>query len=161
MPTFMSFLTSYGGVIIGGLAAALAVFLPGIGSARGCGIVGSAATGLITEEPEKFGQALVLQLLPGTQGLYGFLIGFLIFGRLTPDTTLQEGFYLLAAALPIVFAGYRSAIYQGQVAASGLQILAKNPGETTKGIIFAAIVETYAIFGLVGSIIILGMQFGN
>ena len=51
--------------------------LPGIGSARGVGIVGESAAGLVTEDPGKFGQALILQALPGTQGIYGFLAGFL------------------------------------------------------------------------------------
>ncbi len=50
------------------MGVALAAIMPGIGSARGVGLVGEAASGLITEEPEKFGKALILQLLPGTQG---------------------------------------------------------------------------------------------
>ncbi|MDR2939204.1 MAG: V-type ATP synthase subunit K [Clostridiales bacterium] len=157
----VDFFMQYGGIIIGGFGAALSVFLPGIGSSRGCGLVGKTATGLLTEEPEKFGQALILQLLPGTQGLYGFLIAFLIINNLTPTINLAQGFFLLFAALPVAFAGYRSALYQGEVAAAGLQILAKKPEENTKGIILAAIVETYAILGLVGSLILLVVAYPN
>lgn len=69
----------YGGVLFATLGAAVAVFLSGIGSARGVGMVGEVAAGLMAEEPEKFGKSLVLQLLPGTQGLYGFVIGLLVF----------------------------------------------------------------------------------
>ena len=76
------FVENNGGLVFAALGAALAVGLSGIGSAKGVGIVGEAATGLVTEEPEKFGKALVLQLLPGTQGLYGFVIGFLIFSKM-------------------------------------------------------------------------------
>ncbi len=157
----LEFFLKYGGFLIGGFGAAFAVFLPGIGSSKGCGLVGKTATGLLTEEPEKFGQALILQLLPGTQGLYGFLIAFLIINNLNPNVNLAQGFFLFFASLPVAFAGYRSAIYQGEVAAAGLQILAKKPEENTKGIILSAIVETYAILGLVGSLILLVVAYPN
>jgi V/A-type H+-transporting ATPase subunit K len=146
------------GVVLTAAGAAIAFFLGGIGSARGCGLVGKTAAGIITEEPEKFGKALILQLLPGTQGLYGFIIGFLIAGNIGNEAIMANpanGLYLLFASLPVAICGYRSALYQGQVSAAGLQILAKNPDQNTKGIILAAIVETYAILGLVASIIML------
>lgn len=69
------FMENYGGFVMGALGVALAVGMSGIGSSKGVGIVGQAAAGLLSEQPEKFGKALVLQLLPGTQGLYGFVIG--------------------------------------------------------------------------------------
>ena len=78
MENFTQFLVEYGGIILALLGAGLAVGLTGVGSARGIGIVGQAAAGVITEDPDKFGKALILELLPGTQGIYGFLIGFLI-----------------------------------------------------------------------------------
>ncbi|MDR2932360.1 MAG: V-type ATP synthase subunit K [Oscillospiraceae bacterium] len=154
-----AFFVEYGGIVFTVLGAAIAVFLAGMGSARGCGLVGEAATGVVTEEPEKFGQALILQLLPGTQGLYGFIIGFLIALKLADGPTFQQGLYLFAAALPVAVVGYFSAIAQAKVSAAGLQILAKNPGETTKGIILSAIVETYAILGFVASIIMLFVTY--
>jgi V/A-type H+-transporting ATPase subunit K len=153
------FFVANGGIIFTVFGAAIAVFLAGMGSARGCGLVGEAAAGIVTEEPEKFGQALILQLLPGTQGLYGFIIGFLIALQLSPDLSFGQGLYLFCAALPVGVVGYFSAIAQAKVSASGLQILAKNPGETTKGIIFAAIVETYAILGFVASIIMVFVTY--
>jgi V/A-type H+-transporting ATPase subunit K len=128
-------------------------------------MVGKAAAGLVTEEPEKFGQALILQLLPGTQGLYGFIIGLMIaVMNILPQTaenpiSLMQGLYLMVTALPVALVGYRSALYQGEVAAAGLQILAKNPSQNTKGIILSAIVETYAILGFVASIIMLFVSY--
>lgn len=151
----LQFMTNYGGTVFAVFGAAIAVFMAGMGSAKGCGLVGEAAAGIVTEEPSKFGQALILQLLPGTQGLYGFIIGFLIALQIPNSLSLMQGLYLLAASLPVGIVGFISAIAQAKVSASGLQILAKNPGETTKGIIFAAIVETYAILGFVASIILL------
>jgi len=154
--SFIEFLIENGGIIFGVFGAAFAIFFSGIGSARGCGMVGKAAAGIVTEEPEKFGRALLLQLLPGTQGLYGFIIGFLIaFLRLGDNPSIYQGLYLLMASLPVGIVGYKSAIYQAEVATSGLQILAKNPAQSMKGVIFAVIVETYAIFGFVASIILL------
>lgn len=156
---FLSNTASYSGFIFGALGIALAVGLSGIGSAKGVGIVGEAAAGLVTEEPEKFGKALVLELLPGTQGLYGFVIGFLILNNLSTTTTLSQGLYLFAAALPIAITGLLSAIAQGKVAASGIQILAKNPDHNTKGIILSAMVETYALLGFVISFLLVNNLF--
>lgn len=157
--TFGNFLVENGGFIFTALGAAIAIFCAGTGSAMGCGIVGQAAAGIVTEEPEKFGKALILQLLPGTQGLYGFIIGFLIALQLNSNPTAMQGLYLLAAGLPVGIVGWTSGIWQGKTAAAGMQILAKNPDHSTKGIIYAAIVETYAILGFVGSIIMLFVTF--
>ena len=152
--TFMDFFSQYGGPILAGLGVALAVGLAGIGSAKGVGIAGQAAAGLVSEEPEKFGKALVLQLLPGTQGLYGFVIGFLVSNKIGPDLSLTNGFYLLMACLPIALAGLFSGIAQGKAAAAGVAILAKNPEHTTKGMVLAAMVETYALLGFVVSFLL-------
>src|SRR5659263_684665 len=104
--TFMDFFKTNGGYVFAALGMALAVILPGIGSARGVGLVGEAAAGLTTEEPEKFGKALILQLLPGTQGLYGFVIGLMVLPKLATAMTLDMGLYLFMACLPIAFVGF-------------------------------------------------------
>lgn len=157
--TISNYFLENGGYIFAAAGAALAVGLAGIGSAKGCGVAGQAAAGIITEEPEKFGQALILQLLPGTQGLYGFIIGFLILLQIGNNPSLAQGLYLLFVGLPVGLAGLLSGIAQGKVAASGMQILARNPEHNTKGIILAAIVETYAILGFVASIIMLFVTY--
>ncbi|MCK9443968.1 MAG: V-type ATP synthase subunit K [Tissierellaceae bacterium] len=153
--TFSEFLVSHGGVFFAGLGIAVAVFLSGIGSAKGVGLVGEAASGLMIEEPEKFGKSLVLQLLPGTQGLYGFVIGLMLLGKLDASLSLAEGLYLFAASLPIGFVGWISAIAQGKTAAAGIAILAKNEEQSTKGIIYAVMVETYALLSFVISLILI------
>jgi V/A-type H+-transporting ATPase subunit K len=138
------------------LGAALAVALPCMGSAKGVGIVGESATGLISENPSLFGKALALQALPMTQGVYGLVAAFLmlamlgLFGNIDHLATLSVagGAYYLMAALPIALAGFYSAIRQGRVAASGVNLLSKRPGELGKAITSAALVETYAIFSL-------------
>ncbi|MDO5688942.1 MAG: V-type ATP synthase subunit K [Tissierellia bacterium] len=154
------FMLENGGLIFAALGAAVAVFLAGIGSAIGVGIAGEAAAGVVIEEPEKFGKSLVLQLLPGTQGLYGFVIGLLILTRLKTGMPLEEGLYIFMASLPVGFVGWWSAIAQGKVSVAGMQILAKNEAQQTKGIIYAVMVETYAILSFVMSFILLSqVQF--
>lgn len=153
------FLENNGGFVMGALGVALAVGMSGIGSAKGVGIVGQAAAGLLSEQPEKFGKALILELLPGTQGLYGFVIGLLVFLKLTPDTSLAQGLYLLFACLPIAITGLWSGIAQGKAASAGIQILAKNPEHNTKGMVLAAMVETYALLGFVVSFLLVNGIF--
>ena len=145
-----------GGIIFAILGMATATIFSGIGSSKGVGMTGEAAAALTTSQPEKFGQALILQLLPGTQGLYGFVIAFLIFTYLSGDLSVVQGLGYLGASLPIAFTGLFSGIAQGKVAAAGIQILAKKPEHSTKGIIYAAMVETYAILGFVISFLLVG-----
>lgn len=155
--TFMDFLAQHGGIVLSLLGAALAVGLAGIGSAQGIGTVAQAASGLITEEPEKFGKTFILVSLPGTQGLYGMVIAVLILlncgvlGKSEPE--LYKGFAYFIASLPIAIAGYRSAVWQGKVAASGVSILAKKPEHAMKGVIYAVFVEFYALLGFVISLL--------
>ncbi|SCN21654.1 Sodium ATPase proteolipid component [Clostridium sp. N3C] len=152
---FVQFLfENNGGFILAVLGVALAVGMAGVGSAKGVGLVGQAAAGLMTEQPEKFGKSLVLELLPGTQGLYGFVIGLLVFLRIDANISLQQGLYYLMACLPIAIVGLWSAIAQGKAAAAGIAILAKKPEHNIKGIIYAAMVETYALLGFVMSMLL-------
>ncbi|MEW8955482.1 V-type ATP synthase subunit K [Clostridium sp.] len=155
MEALIKFLSeNNGGLVLATLGMALAVIMPGIGSAKGVGLVGEAASGLITEEPEKFGKSLVLQLLPGTQGLYGFVIGLMVFLKLETGLALETGAYYFFACLPIAFVGWKSAIAQAKTAAAGISILAKNPEHNTKGIIYSAMVETYALLAFVISLLL-------
>lgn len=160
MKEFMAVLAQNGGVVFGILGAALAVLLGGLGSARGVQMAGEAAAGLVIDEPEKFGKAMVLQLLPGTQGLYGFVIGLFIMFRLRVDMSLIEGLYYTMVALPVGIVGLKSAYYQSKVAVAGINILAKNEEHQTKGIILAVMVETYAILAFAMSFLLLsGVSF--
>ncbi|MBQ8357823.1 MAG: V-type ATP synthase subunit K [Clostridia bacterium] len=141
------------------LGAGLAVMLAGIGSARGVAMVGEAAAGLLTEDPSKSGKALILQALPGTQGIYGLITAFLIVFKIgllgTPvELTVSQGIYFLMAALPIAIVGYYSAIKQAKVAVSGIHLIAKRPDEVGKAITAAALVETYAIFAVLISMLL-------
>ncbi len=149
------FLTNIGGYAIGLLGAGLAAVLAGIGSAKGTGIAGEAGAGLVSEDPSKFGKAMILQVIPGTQGLYGFVIWFLAFNKLVPGMELAQGFQVLSACLPIALGGLLSGIAQGKVAAASVNILAKKPDDWSKGMILCITVEFYAILSLLASFMML------
>ena len=151
----MNFLETFGGYALGLLGAGLAALLAGIGSAKGTGIAGEAGAGLVSEDPSKFGKAMILQVIPGTQGLYGFVIWFLAFGKLVPGMSVAEGLQVLAACLPIAFGGLLSGIAQGKVAAASVNILAKKPDDWSKGMILCITVEFYAILALLASFMML------
>ena len=135
------------------LGASIAIIFAGMGSARGTSIAGQAAAGAVSEDSSKFGKLLVLQLLPGTQGLYGFIIAFLILSKAgllgtSVALTAAQGFQLLASGLAIGITGFVSGVAQGKAAAAGVGVVAKNADDLGKAITLAAIVETYALLGL-------------
>ena len=157
-----AFFEAFGGIGLAFLGAALAVGLCCIGSAKGTGLVGEAATGVIAQAPEQFSKCLILQVLPGTQGLYGMVAWFFVlfvmgvFGGSGMQTlSVQQGLTVFASCLPIAFGGLLSAIAQGRVAAASINIVAKRPAESTKGIILCGIVEFYAILSLLATILLL------
>lgn len=153
----MQFLEIIGGNAIALFGAALAAFLACVGSAKGTGITGEAGAGLVAEDPSKFGPALILQVIPGTQGLYGFVIFFLAYGKITGAGSIDvaTACQIFAACLPIGIGGLLSAIAQGKVAAASVNILAKKPDDWSKGMIMCIIVEFYAILCLLASFLML------
>jgi len=149
----------YLGLMLVILAAAISAGLAGAGSAIGCGMVGQAAAGVTAEDPNKFGLLLVLQALPGTQGFYGFVGMFLILGKLVgveiTNISVSEGLSTVFAALPVGAVGFVSAIYQAKVCVSGVNLVARRPEEVAKAMVYGAVVETYAIIGLISTILLL------
>ena len=108
----------------------------------------------MAEDPSKFAKVLILQLLPGTQGLYGLIIGFVTLSKIgllgggPVDVSVQTGLLILAACLPIGIVGLISGKSQGKTAAAAIGIGAKKPDQFGKAMLFPAMVETYAILAL-------------
>ena len=146
------------GIVFAVLGMALAAILPGIGSSKGVGMAGQAAAGVLSEEPELFGKVLILQLLPGTQGIYGLLIAFVamintgILGG-DPNMTLAKGLSYLFACLPMAFVGYYSALWQAKTSLTSISMVAKRSDQFGKAMILPAMVETYAILALLISLL--------
>ena len=164
----MEFITAlmngqYTGLAIGLLGAGLAACLAGAGSARGTGVAGEAGAGLLTQDPSKFGKVMIMQVIPGTQGLYGLVVWFFallqmgVFGgniALT-DLTVMDGLRVAAACIPMATGCAISSPAQGRVAATAINLMAKRPDDWAKGIILCITVEFYAILCLLASFLML------
>ena len=143
------------------IGSALAVGLACAGSGKGVGIVGEAAAGVISQDPGKFSQCLILQILPGTQGLYGLVVWFFAIFRMgllsgtLPQLTIAQGMQYFVACLPMALGGLFSAIAQGRVAAGSINILAKKPDDWSKGMVLCITVEFYAILSLLASMLMI------
>jgi len=145
------------GLTLALMGAGLAALLAGIGSAVGIGLAGRSAAGVLSEKPERYGQMFIMVVLPGTQGFYGFLAAFMVMLKLNffddkvpvPDLSFTLGLQVLVACLPIAFAGLVSAIFQGKVCSGGILMAAKKPEMAFKaGVVYAVMVEVYAVLGL-------------
>lgn len=148
------------GIEVALLGVAMAVVFSGIGSAWGIGLTGQAASGVLTEDPTKFGKLIPLVGLPGTQGIYGFLIAFLVVSKLgllagkLPELTPDEGLKWFFICQPVAWAGLVSAIWQGKVCVSAIQLTAKRATEAGRGLILGVFVEFYAVLGFITSFLL-------
>ena len=157
----MGIFEQMGGMALALFGAGLAVGLSCVGSAKGTGIAGEAGTGLLSQDPSKSGKVMVLQLLPGTQGLYGLVVFFVAVMRMglldgtAMNLSFVDGCRYFAACMPIGIGGLVTAKYQGKVAAASVNLLAKNPDHWSKGMILCITVEFYAILSLLASMMML------
>ncbi len=151
------FATANWGLILAIAGAAFAALLAGIGSAIGVGKAGQAAAGILADHPDRFGNCLVLELLPGSQGIYGLIIAFFILmncgvlGGEVPD--ISGGLRLFVASMPIAFGGLISAIHQGKVSASGITMIARRADGFGNAMMLALMVEIYALFAFLLSLL--------
>lgn len=159
------------GLVFALTGMALAVFLSGIGSSIGLGIASKSATAVLSEKPERYGILMLLVVLPSTQGIYGFVVGLFVMIKLNIfkgfdavyAVTWAQGLQIMAACLPVAIAGMISAIHQGKTGAAGIMMAAKRPELAFKaGVVFAAMIELYAILGFLISLLtlMLGIKVG-
>ncbi|MGH2270312.1 V-type ATP synthase subunit K [Anaerohalosphaeraceae bacterium U12dextr] len=159
------------GLVFALTGMAIAVFLSGIGSSIGLGVASKSATAVLSEKPERYGILMLLVVLPSTQGIYGFVVGLFVMIKLNIfagfdavyAVTWAQGLQILAACLPVAVAGMLSAIHQGRTGAAGIMMAAKRPELAFKaGVVFAAMIELYAILGFLISLLtlMLGIKVG-
>lgn len=149
----MEFTTGYA-IAMAGIA--LCALLCGIGSCVGLFKTASAAAGVLGENPKKYGKLMLLVLLPATQGIYGFVIALMASGHLTAGMSTAQGWSLFGAVMPMAFAGLASAFFQGKSAANGIYAVAKQDSLSIKVAIYSAMIEFYALLGLIISIMLIG-----
>lgn len=133
----------------------------GIGSSIGMGYAGATGAGAAAEKPEIFGKILLLQALPGSQGIYGFVGAFLILffsgilGGTAGSLSVATGWQYLFSAFPLAFAALFSGMYQGRVSAAGINLVSKDDTQVAKAMILSAMVETWAIIGFLVTFLLL------
>lgn len=141
--------------------AAIVMAISGVGSAIGVALAGQAAGGVMSEDPEKFGRMIPLIGIPGTQGFYGFLIGFLVLNKLNllgtdiKMPTLYQGIQIFAICTAVSLVESISAVWQGKVSVSSIYLVAKKPEEAGKALVLPIFVEIYAILGLAAAFLLL------
>lgn len=143
------------GDVLAILGAAVGFLLAASGSAKGVATAGQVGSGVVAEDGSKFVPVMILEALPSTQGIYGFVVAFLIINKLG-DLNLADGMSLMIAALPAGIVGLISAIFQGKVAAASIGIVAKRSNDMVKGVVLTLMVELFAIFGMLVSILMIG-----
>ncbi len=156
----MDFSIGFGVALAGG---ALAAGMGAAGSAIGCGLAGEMAAGVLSEDPDKFGQMLILQALPGTQAIYSLVVAILVMVKLQVfggssglyDLPLAKGIAVFAACLPCMLGEFVSAIWQGRASVGAAGLVAKRPDAFGKSVILPALVETFALLSLIATILLL------
>jgi V/A-type H+-transporting ATPase subunit K len=145
---------------LAGIGAGIAIGVSGL-SAIGQGIAAAAGTGATSEKPEMFGKGMVFSVLPETQAIYGLLIAILLMvgtgllgGGAKGAMEVALGIAAMGAGISVGFAGL-SGIGQGVTAASGIGAAASNPETFGKSMVLSVMSETFAIFGLLGAILIM------
>lgn len=133
---------------------ALCVLLCGVGSAVGLYKTGSAAAGVLGENPKKFGKLMVLVLLPATQGIYGFIIAIIASGSLAAGMGYDAGWAIFGAVMPMAISGLVTGFFQGKSAVNCIYAVGKQDSLSGKLIIYPAMIEFYAILGLIVSILL-------
>ncbi len=147
------------------IGAALALIGGLVGSSIGIGIAGSAGTATLSEDSSQFRNVIIFASLPMTQTFYGLIVLILIVNGVinNMDAVVAEvgtgaGAMVLGIGLMAGLAECFSAIYQGNVCASGISLLPKTKGKIlTNGIMLAVFVELLGVLGFVFAIMSLGM----
>jgi V/A-type H+-transporting ATPase subunit K len=147
------------GVMLVAFSAAITAVMGAIGSSIGIRRTTAHAGGALSEKPELFGKMLVAMALPGTQGFYAFVVMFLMlqfFGFIagTPKASLAQGIVMLLVGILIGFVEFKTALDQAHSAISAIDLTAKRPEESGRAILLPALVETYAILGLLSGVLL-------
>lgn len=145
------------GFAIAMIGVALCVLLCGVGSSVGLFKTGSAAAGVLGENPKKFGKVLVLVLLPATQGIYGFIIAIIASSSIGGIETVAQGWAMFGAVMPMALSGLVTGIFQGKSAVNCIYAVGKQDSLGGKLIIYPAMIEFYAILGLIISIMLVAI----
>lgn len=131
----------------------IALALGCIGSSIGCGIGGMALHGVLSRTETGHGKLVALSAVPSSQAILGFVFMVLMRNPLQAGTlSPMSG---IGIALFVGLALMLSAIYQGKCAASAIQAAAKQPAVFFKAAIAVGLIESFAIFAFVFSLLLI------
>lgn len=147
------------GLILALIGALIGAILGGVGSSIGILGAGTTSAGVLSEKPNLFGKLLILTALPGSQGVYGLLIALMILMKVGTfaggaDVSMEAGKQLLVAGILTGVACLCSGWLQGKVVVAGIGAVARNEKLSANMIVLSALIETYAIFGLLIGLLI-------
>jgi len=135
------------------------LMLGGLGSSKGLHISGNQMAGTLSEKPDLFGKLLVLMALPGTQGVYAFVLTFagmiILKFNTGGELSVLKGIALFFSFIFIGIVLYLSAVYQGKNSAAAINLVAKQPDKAGGAILIPALVETYALLAFVAGFVLL------
>lgn len=132
----------------------LALGLPTMGSCIGCYIAGAASHAAMTKTEEGHGKFIGMASAPSSQTIYGFILMLLmnqsiLRGGISPIAAIAVGFVAGTAIM-------LSAIFQGKVAATGIQASLKQPALFGKCFAAVGILESFALFAFVFTLLLFG-----
>ena len=124
-----------------------------IGSAIGCYIAGLASHAAMARVEEGHGKFIGMASVPSSQSIYGFILMLLMFnrikaGELSPISGIFVGTFVGLALIA-------SAVFQGKVAAAGIQASLKQPSVYGKCFAAIGILESFALFAFVFALLII------
>lgn len=131
----------------------IALSLSSIGSTIGCFTAGAASHAVMSRVEDGHGKFIGMSAAPASQSIYGFILMLLmskaiVAGTLSPISGIAMGIFSGSAIM-------LSAIFQGKVCATGIQASAKQPAIFGKCFASVGIIESFALFTFVFSILLL------
>ncbi|MEF3244922.1 MAG: hypothetical protein K6343_02915 [Caldisericaceae bacterium] len=150
---------TFNGSMFVAIGASFVAAMGAIGSGIGIGRTTSHAAGILSEKPELFGKMLVIMALPGTQGFYALVVMFLMmqfFGFIggSPKASWGQGLAALFIGILVGLIEFKTALDQAHSAIGAEDLVAKRPEESGRAILLPALVETYAILGLLAGVLL-------
>lgn len=131
----------------------LVLSISAMGSAIGCYIAGAASHAAMARVEEGHGKFIAMSAAPSSQIIYGFILMYLMSraildGGLSPISGVAMGLFDGIAL-------FISSVFQGKVCATGIQASAKQPAIFGKCFVAVGVIESFALFVFVFSLLLL------
>lgn len=135
------------------IGPACSLGISSIGSCIGCYIAGAASHAAMSRVEEGHGKFIGLSAAPASQSIYGFILMLLMAKAITAGTLSPVSGIAIGILSGSAFAA--SSIFQGRVCATGIQATVKQPSVFGKCFAAVGIIESFALFTFVFSLLIM------